>query len=87
MILERGVAVEDLVLVRRLKSCTAILKVGNKVRLNSGGAAVRVIAIRGDQVTVETRDWRGEPEAITFPRACWQKATWWNWLTWKLRPI
>ena len=85
MILERGVPVGDLVLVRRPKLCTAVLKVNDKVRLNSGGAAVRVIIINGDRVTVETQDLQGRPEAITFPRACWQKARVWNWLSWKFR--
>jgi hypothetical protein len=83
MILERGVSTENLMLVRRPKPCTAILKIGDKVRLNSGGAAVPVVMINGDDITVEARDWRGRPEAFTTPRGCWQKATVWNWFAWK----
>ena len=82
--MERSVKVDNLVLVRRPKLCTAILKVGAKVRLNSGSPALRVTAIDGDAVTVESRDWRGRPEDFTMPRGCWQKASAWNWLKWKL---
>lgn len=87
MILQRGVDVEKLELVRRPKPCKAVLKIGDKVRLNSGGSAVPVIALNGGEITVESKDWLGRPEAITFPRICWQKASVWNWLTWKGRSV
>lgn len=87
MILNRGIVLEDLVLVRRAKPCTAALKVGDKVRLNSGGKALPVIANGGDDITVEAEDWRGRPEAVTMPRECWQKASVWNWLSWRLKMI
>jgi hypothetical protein len=84
MLLERKISSAELVLVRQVKPCEAVLKIGDKVRLNSGSAALSVIAINGDDITVESRDWRGRPEAVTMPRACWQKTTIWNWLTWKV---
>jgi hypothetical protein len=76
MILQRGIDLEKLVLVRHPKPCKASLKVGDYVKLNgiSGGKGVRVVRIVGDEVTCESRDWRGIPEKIEFPRICLRKA-------------
>jgi hypothetical protein len=82
MFIERGVQPKDLVLVRRVAPCKAVLKIGDKVRLNSGSPAVPVIAINGSNVTVELERWMGGFR-VTLPRACFQKATIWNWLQWK----
>jgi len=85
MFLDRGVSTDDLELVREVKPCKAVLKVGDKVRINSGGAAVKVIAIDGANVTVESFDWQGNPikEGFTMHRLCWHRATVWNWLSWR----
>jgi hypothetical protein len=74
MILERGVLSESLVLIRRSKPCTAVLKVGDFVKLKSGGSAVRVLDIQADEITVGLKDWRGRPEAVTLPRVCFRKS-------------
>jgi hypothetical protein len=76
MFVQRSVAVENLVLVRNPKPCKARLEVGDYVKLNGirGGHAVRVAAIVGDKVTVESEDWRGNPELFVFPRICLRKA-------------
>lgn len=87
MLLNRGIDVERLELVRRPKPCKAILQVGDFVRLNSGGRAARVLAIVGESITVESLDWRRRSEAVTLPRVCWQKASVWNWLAWKWRTV
>jgi hypothetical protein len=53
MILNRGIVLDDLVLVRCVKPCTAILKVGEKVRLNSSNDSIPVVTISRDNTTVE----------------------------------
>jgi len=76
MILQRGIDLEKLVLVRQPKPCKASLKVGDYVKLNGirGGRAVRVAQLVGDEVTCESIGWRGTPEMVEFPRICLRKA-------------
>jgi hypothetical protein len=80
MILNRGIDVEKLELVCRPKPCTALLQVGDYVRLSLGGSAVRVLDISGDDVIIENCDWQGKPEAMALPRICLRKARLRSWL-------
>jgi hypothetical protein len=82
MFLNRGVDVEKFGLVRRPKPCTASLQVGDRVYLNglSSRYSVPILSISGETVTVESQDWKGNPEAVTFPRICLRKARIRSWL-------
>ena len=87
MFLSRGIDVEKLELVRRPKPCTTSLQVGDRVYLNglSGRYTVRILSISGETVTVESQDWKGDLEAVTFPRICLRKARVRSWLYRTLR--
>lgn len=89
MFLNRGIEIENLELVRRPKRCTASLQVGDRVYLNgwSSRYTVSVSSISGETVTVESQDWRGNPEAVTFPRICLRKAPIRSWLHRTFRPL
>ncbi len=82
MFLSRGIDVEKLELVRRPKPCAAVLRVGDRVYLNglSRRYTVPVLTTSGETVTVESQDWKGDLEAITFPRICLRKAWVRSWL-------
>jgi len=59
-----------LILVGRQNNDLSSLTIGERVRLNSGGPAMLVLDIEGDQVTVA--DGATEVEYV-FPRACLDK--------------
>jgi hypothetical protein len=82
MFLNRGIDVEKLELVRRPKPCTASLQVGDRVYFNglSSRYTVSILSISGETVTVESQDWNGDLEAVTFPRICLRKARIRSWL-------
>lgn len=82
MFLNRGIAIENLELVCRPKPCRASLQVGDRVYLNglSSCWTVPILSICGEEVTVESRDWKGDAEAVTFPRICLRKAWIRSWL-------
>lgn len=79
--LQRAVNVEKLEFVRRPKPCTAFLQVGDVVRLNGlKGPGCRVLDLRGDEVVVESLDWRGRSEATMLPRIILRKDRWLSFL-------
>ena len=87
MFLNRGIEIENLELVRRPKPCTASLQVGDRVYLNgwSSRYTVSVLSISGETVTAKSQDWKGDLEAVTFPRICLRKARIRSWLYRTLR--
>jgi len=82
MFLNRGIEIENLELVSRPKPCTASLQVGDRVYLNGWSSlyTLPVLLISGETVTVESQDWKGDLEAVTFPRICLRKARARSWL-------
>jgi len=76
MILNRGIEIEKLELVSRPKPCTASLQVGDRVYLSGlcSRWTLSILSISGEEVTVESHDWKGDPEAVTLPRICLRKA-------------
>jgi hypothetical protein len=82
MFLSRGVKTEDLKFIRRPKPCKALLEVGDRVHLNglSSRYTVGVLSIVGSDITIESQDWKGDPEALTLPRICLRKARFRSWL-------
>ena len=82
MFLNRGIDVEKLELVCRPKPCTAELQIGDCVYLSglSSLYTVPVLSLSGETVTVESQDWKGDLEAVTFPRICLRKARISSWL-------
>ena len=80
MFLNRGIEIENLELVLRPKPCTASLQVGDQVHLNGLSYTLAVLLISGETVTVESKDWKGDSEAVTLPRICLRKARIRSWL-------